>query len=82
MDRDRSGQTWARIRDRIAFRWDKPTNDDGGRLELIGARAPSDCEGRTTRAWRETFNPILAARLFGGDMRRSEIVVPASRQRS
>jgi hypothetical protein len=68
MDRDRSGQTWGRIRDRITFRWDKPTNDDGGRL--------------STRAWRETFNPILAARLFGGDVRRSEIVVPASRQGS
>lgn len=29
MDRDRTGQTWARIRNRIASDWDKLTNDDG-----------------------------------------------------
>jgi hypothetical protein len=79
MDRDRSGQTWTRIRDRIAFHWDELTDDDGGRVELIGARVLSDGEGRNVRARREAFNPILATHLSGGDVRRSEIVVPAIR---
>jgi hypothetical protein len=46
---------------------------------MIGASAPRENEGRISRA-RETFNPVLAARLFRGAARRLESVVPVFRR--
>ncbi len=49
MDWDQIEVSWKRLKDRIVFRWDRLTDDNGKRVELIGAEISGDSQSHDAR---------------------------------
>jgi uncharacterized protein YjbJ (UPF0337 family) len=54
MNWDQIEVSWRQLKDKIVFRWGRPTDDKGKRVDLIGAEMSRDGQSREaqTRAFR------------------------------
>ena len=55
MNWDQIEVSWKQLKDKIVFQWGRPTDDDGKRVDLIGAKMSRD--GQSREAQTRPFRP-------------------------